>query len=85
MAMAATHVIDAMPQRTKDPPPYGSTERKLFVPRKIEDFGDGGRRSTFGGMECTLIYVRFTRYPIHGSRGNLMKIWFCSLSFSLGW
>ena len=26
----------------KQPPPYGSLDRKRYVPRKAEDFGDGG-------------------------------------------
>ena len=26
----------------KEPPPYGSAERKGYVPRKQDDFGDGG-------------------------------------------
>ena len=25
-----------------EPPPYGSAERRKFVPRKPKDFGDGG-------------------------------------------
>ncbi len=25
-----------------EPPPYGSAERRKFVPRKPRDFGDGG-------------------------------------------
>lgn len=30
------------PRRTKEPPPYGSKERRGYVPRKLEDYGDGG-------------------------------------------
>lgn len=29
---------------TKEPPPYGTAERRQYAPRKQEDFGDGGAR-----------------------------------------
>ena len=36
--------ITTLAARTEfEPPPYGSAERKTFVPRKVKDFGDGGR------------------------------------------
>ena len=27
---------------SKEPPPYGSVERQRYIPRRPEDFGDGG-------------------------------------------
>jgi hypothetical protein len=40
---AAAAPAAALPARiSKEPPPYGSAERRTYVPRKQEDFGDGG-------------------------------------------
>lgn len=30
------------PQLSKQAPPYGSKERKNYVPRRLDDFADGG-------------------------------------------
>lgn len=36
---ASTAIVS---QTRKEPPPYGSQERARYVPRRQEDFGDGG-------------------------------------------
>ncbi len=40
VAKAPSAVLPA--RISKEPPPYGSAERRQYVPRKQEDFGDGG-------------------------------------------
>ena len=42
-APAPRAVSAALPASiTKEPPPYGTAERRHYAPRKQEDFGDGG-------------------------------------------
>jgi SNW domain-containing protein 1 len=35
---------------TREPPPYG--KRQGFVPRRLEDYGDGERWASGGGAPC---------------------------------
>ena len=64
---------------TKEPPPYGTAERRQYAPRKQEDFGDGGahgwrrRRSgfacgIFGGRPCKEPGVLCGRGFVHVTR-----------------
>ncbi len=46
--------ITTLAARTEfEPPPYGSMERKKFVPRRAKDFGDGGDHC----FPCTSVVV----------------------------
>ena len=55
--------ITTMSGRTaKQAPPYGSLDRKRYVPRRAEDFGDGGESST----QCT---CRSPSWPVQARAG----------------
>ena len=42
VAPVAPERVSAAPTLTKEPPPYGTPERRAYLPRRNDDFGGGG-------------------------------------------
>jgi hypothetical protein len=58
------------PKATKEPPPYGSAERLRYVPRRPEDYGDGGAFPEVHVGQYPLDMGRKDRQAAGGAAGN---------------